>query len=224
MVRLEWPLAAITRVGLVTGRPGPGRVKRMPGMTVVNMVQSLTLPPVRVIKSGRPRVCGGLRQRADGRARCRSPRHLAVEFVDRLGDDADPRHEGGEGAGARPASEPVVDRLPRPVPFGQVTPGASGPGLEQHPVDHPAVVHPRTALHARSRRQRLDRLPLLVGQLVPAHHDPRPKQISCGCFEARPWSLGATATATEVPVPPAWRRAGGPARRRNRPGPRGRML
>lgn len=54
MARLEWTLFAITRLDRVAGRPGPGRSNRIPTTIWANMVQPLTLPPVRAIDSGRP--------------------------------------------------------------------------------------------------------------------------------------------------------------------------
>ena len=97
-------------------------------------------------------------------------RDLPIQLVNRLGDHSGPLDQRGEGAVARPAPESVADGLSRPVPLGQVPPGDAGLGLVQHSVDHPAVIDPGTPLGPRRRQQRLDDLPLLIGQLMPTHH------------------------------------------------------
>lgn len=61
--------------------------------------------------------------------------------------------------------------FPRPVPFGQIPPRHTGLGLVEHRVQHPPVIHPRTAFCPRDRQQRLDRAPLFLGQLMPTRHD-----------------------------------------------------
>lgn len=50
-------------------------------------------------------------------------------------------------------------------------PHHTGQGLAKHRVDHTPVVHPQAALGPPDRQQRLDRAPLILGQLMPTRHD-----------------------------------------------------
>ncbi|CAK7286792.1 hypothetical protein SGPA1_41052 [Streptomyces misionensis JCM 4497] len=74
------------------------------------------------------------------------------------------------GAVGRPAAETFVDRLPRPVPLGQVPPCRTRGQLPQNPVDHLTAVPHRPA-HPRRSQQRLDHRPRLIGQLMTTHHE-----------------------------------------------------
>jgi hypothetical protein len=50
--------------------------------------------------------------------------------------------------------------------------------FEQHSVDHPPVIHPQPPCHSRGGQQRLNHLPLLIGQLMPAHRSPASNQTT----------------------------------------------
>src|SRR4051794_6640258 len=91
---------------------------------------------------------------------------LVVQFIQQRGDYANP------SAICAPGVEAVPDGLPRPVTFGQVTPG--GPGMQdpQDTADDGAVVpgrSPRLAVVRRVGEQRRDPLPLPVRQFVATH-------------------------------------------------------
>jgi hypothetical protein len=65
---------------------------------------------------------------------------------------------------------PVVHRLPRPVPFREVSPGGSSPEQPENGVqDGPMVLPLATALSVVGREQIPDQLPLLVRKFVPSH-------------------------------------------------------
>jgi len=71
-------------------------------------------------------------------------------------------------ATCRPAAEPVVDGLPRPVPLGNVTPGGARLHAPDDRVDELAVA----ALRRRATPgwdERLNQLPLRFAELVSVH-------------------------------------------------------
>jgi len=68
-----------------------------------------------------------------------------------------------------PVRKAVVDRLPGPKGLRQVPPGQPGLGSEENGVDEPPVTKRRLASLRASRNQRLDSLPLRVGQRVTVH-------------------------------------------------------
>ena len=74
----------------------------------------------------------------------------------------------GAGAVGVSTAEPGRTGLPEPVAVRQVPPGHPGTDLEVDPVEHPPVIHPRPV--GRPRQQRLDQLPLGIGQLMTPHH------------------------------------------------------
>lgn len=61
-----------------------------------------------------------------------------------------------------PAGEPLVDRLARRIPLGQVTPRSPGPQPPQHTVDHLPVITPRPTTPIHLRQQGLHPLPRRV--------------------------------------------------------------
>ena len=68
----------------------------------------------------------------------------------------------------RPTREPVEYRLPATESFGQVAPRNPGPGPKDDRVDEVAVA-PRGTRAGSTREERLDALPLSVGELVSVH-------------------------------------------------------
>src|SRR5262249_29090839 len=91
---------------------------------------------------------------------------LVVQFVQQRGDKANP------GAVSAPGVEAVPNGLPRPVTFGEVTPGGAGRQDPQDTVDDGAVVPgrpPRLAVVGWVGKQRRDPLPLPIRQFVAAH-------------------------------------------------------
>src|SRR5205823_2503008 len=73
--------------------------------------------------------------------------------------------------GLPPAPEPAVHRRPRAVPLRQVAPGRPGPLAPQDAVDDPPMVRVWPArLRPLRRQERLQPLPLLVGQLSSMAH------------------------------------------------------
>jgi hypothetical protein len=70
-----------------------------------------------------------------------------------------------------PPVEASIDRLPRPVPFGQISPGRSGIQDPQDAINDPAMICSRSACFWLLRRkQRFDLLPLLIRQFVSVCH------------------------------------------------------
>src|SRR6266487_3754376 len=67
----------------------------------------------------------------------------------------------------RPATMPVIDRLPVPVALRQIPPRTPCPGTEDHPVDHRPMAPPPATSPRRGRGQQpLQPLPLLVRQIM----------------------------------------------------------
>jgi len=70
-----------------------------------------------------------------------------------------------------PAPESAVHRRPRAVPLRQVSPRRPGPFAPQDAIDDPSMVGIRpTPLRLLGWEQRLEPLPLLVGQLSSVAH------------------------------------------------------
>src|SRR5690348_15400667 len=76
------------------------------------------------------------------------------------------------GPVSRPRPVASVHGPPRPVREREITPRRPRPGPPQHTVDHPAMRRPRPTLTASPlhRQQRLQRRPLLIGQIVTIMH------------------------------------------------------
>jgi len=71
----------------------------------------------------------------------------------------------------RPATMPRVHRLPVPVERRQIPPRRPRPGPPQHPVHHrPVIGPPPTPTRRPIRQQRLQTLPLSVGQIMTIKH------------------------------------------------------
>ena len=70
-----------------------------------------------------------------------------------------------------PVGEAVVDRLPRPESFGQVTPGQAGLSPVQNGLDEQTVAPRRRGSCLLSRENSLELTPLSVGERVPVHPD-----------------------------------------------------
>src|SRR5690349_1859133 len=70
--------------------------------------------------------------------------------------------------GLTPAHEAIVAGRRRPIPLRDVAPRRAGAEAPQDAVEHTAIVHP---WHAAGlvRQERLDDLPLEIGQLMSAH-------------------------------------------------------
>ena len=66
----------------------------------------------------------------------------------------------------RPAAMPPIDALPVPEPRRQVTPRAAGPGTEQDPINHHAVIVPPVPLSRMRGHQRRQPRPFLIGQVM----------------------------------------------------------
>lgn len=98
-------------------------------------------------------------------------RHRPVHLADRVQVLLHPDQQTVPRAVGRPAAEPLVGGLPRPVPLGQIPPRGPRGQLPQDRVDDfPPVPH-RTPQPGH-RQQRLDPLPRLISQLMPTHHTP----------------------------------------------------
>lgn len=63
-----------------------------------------------------------------------------------------------------------MDGLPRAEPLGKVTPLHAGPHPVQDPVDHLPVVPPSATTSVTHRQERLQPLPLTVGQIPTTSH------------------------------------------------------
>lgn len=70
-------------------------------------------------------------------------RHGPLHHPDRVVADLDFLEQAGLGPVRFPPGEPLIDRLPRPEPFRQVTPWSTRPQPPQHPADHLPVIPPR---------------------------------------------------------------------------------
>src|SRR6476469_7133042 len=102
-----------------------------------------------------------------GRVHRQNPlRIVAVAGPHQLGQDLLPVPVG------RPGPVPSVDGLPRSVRGRKITPRRPCPGPPHHPVNHPAVRRPRPPLTTGplGRQQRLQRRPLLIGQIMTIMH------------------------------------------------------
>src|SRR5690625_4947119 len=73
------------------------------------------------------------------------------------------------GAVPGPPVEPLVDRVPLPEPFRNVTPRRTGPVLPRHPLDSEPVIRPRPRPTGHRRHQRLHHGPHLVRDLLSRH-------------------------------------------------------
>ena len=69
----------------------------------------------------------------------------------------------------RPQPVAFIDRLPRPEPFGQVTPLNTGPNPVQNPGDHLPVVPPPATTPVADRQERPQPFPLGIRQISPPH-------------------------------------------------------
>lgn len=69
-----------------------------------------------------------------------------------------------------PPGEPLIGRLPRPVPLRQITPRRTRAQSRQHPVNHVPVIPPRAPARVRARKQRLYPLPRRIRQLASTGH------------------------------------------------------
>lgn len=81
-----------------------------------------------------------------------------------------PLQDAVEGAVGPPAAQPVVDRLPIAVAFGQLPPLGSGVQDPEDAVEGRQVVVPLPAGLAGGGHEILDQGELLGGQLVVAGH------------------------------------------------------
>lgn len=70
----------------------------------------------------------------------------------------------------RPAPITFVDGLPWAEPRGQIAPGHPGPGVEQHPVDHPTMLAPPATASPAGRQQWLQKGPFGIRQIPSPHH------------------------------------------------------
>lgn len=90
----------------------------------------------------------------------------------------------GEHAHARPAHEPVVERLRQPIHGRRVLPLQPVLLNVDYPAQHPPVIHPRLA--AGLRKERPQPLHLRVAQPVTrAHHVPSVWELE----PSSPWGL-----------------------------------
>jgi hypothetical protein len=69
---------------------------------------------------------------------------------------------------AAPGVEVVVDRLPRPEPFGEIPPWRPTAQHPEHPIEHRPGI-PEMSAGCRVRDQGLDQRPLFIRELVTAH-------------------------------------------------------
>ena len=78
----------------------------------------------------------------------------------------------------RPATEPVVDRLPRSKSFRQIAPWNARLRSVQDRVDEEAIAALRIGASLRFRNRRLEERPLLVGESVSMHSQHRSRSGS----------------------------------------------
>jgi hypothetical protein len=102
----------------------------------------------------------------------------------------------------RPQPVPFINSLPRPKPFGQVTPLHAGPHAVQNPVDHLPVVPPPATTPVADRQERPQPFPLSITQITPPHgrkNDPDRRQ-SQDHTNSDPYSVtnGAYPTGTSL--------------------------
>jgi hypothetical protein len=102
-----------------------------------------------------------------------------VDLSDRVAVLLDMGQKPRPGAVRRPAAEPFIHRFPGPVSLREIPPGRPGRQLPQNPVHHLPAVPDRPA-HPRSRQQRLQNGPGLIGQLMTTHHDLPSRNPLCG--------------------------------------------
>lgn len=95
--------------------------------------------------------------------------HAPVDPPRKIGFGLHRLQDPVSGAIRRPAAMPLVDRLPGPVAFRQVTPRDTGPDPEQDPVDPRTVIAPPASPPTRRRQMRLQRRPLAMRQILPPH-------------------------------------------------------
>jgi hypothetical protein len=82
------------------------------------------------------------------------------------------------GAIAAPASEAAVDRFPRAVGFGDVSPGGTGVQTPEDAIEDAVMVFPRTAaagVVSRGGEEPRDALPVAIGKFMAVAHD-RPSE------------------------------------------------
>lgn len=82
---------------------------------------------------------GRILMRADDRG---VHRDIPVDLTCRVGRGLDLLEKAFPGSVSRPKAMAFLNGLPRPEPFGQVTPLNSGPHPVQDPVDHLPVIPP----------------------------------------------------------------------------------
>jgi hypothetical protein len=104
-----------------------------------------------------------------------------VAAAAQLGNDPRPRPV------RRPASVPVIDRLPIPETRRQIPPRTTRPGPPQHPVDHrPVIGPPATPPRRTIRQQSLQTSPLPLGQIMTIKHTKQLPQPANKIHRTRP--------------------------------------
>lgn len=138
-------------------------------------------------------------------------RHCPLHGSDRVVPDLGFFQQTGPGAVRFPASEPLVDRLPRPIAFREITPRSTGPQTPQHPVDHLPMITPRAPTTVNTRQQGSYPLPRHICQLATTHHkinyQTGPRGVSL--FPAARVSVWAVRSGAGVGVGHRGRRRGG---------------
>jgi len=97
-------------------------------------------------------------------------RNRPLNAADRILTDLDMFQQSGPRAVGFPPGEPLIDRLPRPIPLRQITPRSPCPQAPQHPVDHLPVIPPGPPSTIQRWQQRSDPLPRRIRQLTTTSH------------------------------------------------------
>ena len=93
-----------------------------------------------------------------------------VEFTSRIGTLLDRRQEPFPDSGASPPLKAAVDRGPRPIPLGQVPPRRPRAQDPQDPIEDTPMVGGGPSRVRLFGEQRLQPLPLFIGQFMSPSH------------------------------------------------------
>lgn len=96
-------------------------------------------------------------------------REVPVDLTCRIGCGLDLLEQSFLCSVGRPQPVAYIDGLPRPEPFGQVTPLHPGPHPVQNPVDHLPVIPPSATTPVADRQERPQPFPLSICQFTPPH-------------------------------------------------------
>lgn len=92
-----------------------------------------------------------------------------VDLTGGIGRGLDLLEQKLPGSVGGPQPVAFIDGLPRPEPFGQVTPLHAGPHPVQNPVDHLPMVPPPARTPVADRQERPQPFSLGITQITPPH-------------------------------------------------------